>query len=617
MVVRLGRATAILVVLVVFVALIAMPVVGHAYLVETDPGNGDRLETLPDEAVMAFAGDGVVVPDVSIRGPSGTDVSGEARVDADDPHRVIVPIVADDGEGMYLVEWQVLAEDGHSTQGTYFFSIGDEPLDRDAVITAIEDDAADPVSPAEVAANVAMLLGLAGLLGLSVAARLVLVPSAVNGSTAEIDPPLQRLAATFGVLLVTGVVGLGIVRVGAPTPDVLASFLARSLGQLWVGQLLVAIGLLGVLLAWLRGAIDRSQWLVGTLVGTGFVAAGVAWTSHSATLIGRDMGFVVGFGHLLGAAMWFGAVLTTAVIGLRLVRGRMVADLIRRTSVLAISGITLAGASGFIMAAWHVRSLDAGLGTVYGHALAVKIGFVVFAISIGGMIRFGLAPRLASTSPGPLGTIIGELIRTDGGSSTISRIRLLIRVELAAIVLVLVLSALMTSAPTAAVLADAGPTEPVQIERDDGVHVDVTIVPGEQVAGWPQVEEGQPLVIDVGFRADDQPVTSDRTVRLLAEHVATGTTTEIELASTDETGVYSGVHVLDRPGPWSLRITGEPAGEYRSEWIDVFATPAPDADHDHGGDTAGSVTRAVVLAILCGILGAVAAFREAGFLGRA
>ena len=95
-------------------------------------------------------------------------------------------------------------------------------------------------------------------------------------------------------------------------------------------------------------------------------------------------------------------------------------------------------------------------------------------------------------------------------------------------------------------------------------------------------------------------------------------TTEVTLEPGDEPGMYSGVQVLPEPGVWELRITGEPDGQFTSEWIDVFATPAQDADdehdHDHGAGFDGGLSFPVVLligSVVVAIAGTVVTVREA------
>ncbi len=100
---------------------------------------------------------------------------------------------------MYTVDWEVLADDGHTTAGSFFFSLGDEPLDRDAVLEAYEDDdeVDDEVPPLETAAKGLLLVALVGLVGGPTAGALAVYPVAdrLNSSTHVVDQRLKRLLA--------------------------------------------------------------------------------------------------------------------------------------------------------------------------------------------------------------------------------------------------------------------------------------------------------------------------------------------------------------------------------------------------------------------------------------
>ena len=608
------------------VSTVAMPVAGHAYLSESEPANGEQRENVPEELSLLYSGDGVVIADVVVTGPGGDDVVERVDIDPDDPHHVQVSL-HDDGAGMYIVEWEVLAEDGHTSTGTFFFSVGDEAIDRDAVITALADEEDESIPPVDTVAKGLLLLSLVGLIGIPLTLGLAVLPVArtVGLSTDAVDRrALPLLGACIGTVTL-GLFLLAFARVGAIDPDRFGEFLSQTLGHIWLFQLLLTVGITAVVFLGWRKRLAHGIWIPLLIAGSTLIAAGIGWTSHSATLIGRMEGFAVTFSHIVGAGLWVGGLLTLAIVLPPILtevsgqnRSRVAAQTIRRFSVLALAGVTLALTTGLVLAAWHVPSFDALVDSVYGLVLSVKTLAILFALGLGGLTRYvllsdlepwrdGLPRRLGMSHWSPISSSTSQ-------SAAIDRVRRFIRTELVIVIVIILLAGLLTSVPTAGIVADADDPAELTFDRSDeemGVHI--SIVPADEIGGWPQVAEDEPFVIDVTYTDADGPVTSEGPVRLLAEHSASGVTIDITLERVEETGMYSGVQVLPDPGHWDLRITGSPDGAFSSEWIEVFATPTGD-DHDHGDEeplTAGLSLALLVMAVLFGVVGVFATTIEA------
>lgn len=615
------RAVAVLVAVSLLIGTFATPVAAHAYLSESDPANGEQVETLPDDVTLSFSGDGVQNAEIAVVGPDGEDVSGDAEIDPDDTQIVRVPLedAAGDTEGMYTVEWEVLADDGHTTSGTFFFSVGDEPLDRDAVLEAYEDDEADEsVPPIETAAKGLVLVALVGLVGGPVTAAIAVYPAAkrVGSAPGPVDRRLTRLLVGASVLLLGSVVALGLVQarsVGPLSPTTLSEFVGMPLGQAWLVQLVFTGAIVALLAAAVAGVVSHRLWLGGTLVGAIGVGGAVSWTSHSATAIDRLQGMAVDFGHIAGAGLWVGGLLVLALVVPPLLRetrsedrAALAAATIRRYSLLALGGVTLAAATGLALSAWHVPDLESLGATIYGTALSAKTLLVLLALGLGGLTRFVLLRRLE---------------RSDGSIVAFTRA---VRLEVGVLVVVLLLSGLLTSVPTAAVVDDG--VETTTIERESDVDLELTVTPAERDDGEEDrllVQEGEPIVFEVAFVDDGGPIESDRTVRLSAD--GPDDTFDVELEAA-ENGTYTTVQPLPADGDWELRITGEPDGQYLSEWVDVHAVADGDAhdhdehgtdDHDHEGHDHGDAeasafaTLAQFGAVVIGVVGTVAVALEA------
>ncbi|AGB31827.1 copper resistance protein CopC [Natrinema pellirubrum DSM 15624] len=635
---------ALLVVAVVVSASVATPVAAHAYLSDSDPANGEQVEALPDEITLTFSGDGVQTADVTVTGPDGADVSGDATVDSDDSQLVHTPLEsATDGEaaeGMYSVQWEILADDGHTVTGSFVFSVGDEPLDRDAVLEAYADDETDEgVPPGETAAKGLLLVALVGLVGGPITAGVAVYPIAdrVGSSTRSVDRRLKRLLAVASALLFVAVSALGLTRattVGSLSPTTILEFAGMPLGRAWLVQLALAAAVLTLLGAAVVGRLPRRVWLGGSLAGALGVGAAVSWGSHSATAIDRLQGTVLDFAHVAGAGLWVGGLVVLALVVPLLLRETAPADrtsaaasAIRRYSLLALAGVTLAVATGLGLASWHVPSLAALGESVYGAALSVKTLLVLLGLGLGGFTRLVLLRRLESPDgadrDGVLGSVLGGAgtrICEDGGQSADGAIAVFIRAvrfEVAILVLIVLLSGLLTSVPTAAVVGgDDGPGT-ATIEREGDVDLELTATPADREANDERfrLQQGEPVVLEVAFTDGDDYLESERVVRLLAESEA-GDRFQIELDETED-GTYATVQTLPSDGDWELRITGEPGGEFVAQTVDAHVESDAgthdhdETDHSTGSDASPFATLLQFGAVAVGVVGSVAVAVEA------
>jgi copper transport protein len=599
----LAAVLACLVVAGLAIALVATPVAAHAYLSETDPANGEQVDDVPDEITLTFSGDGVVNADITVEDPDGEVVSGEPEIDSDDTQLVDVPIEdAADEEGMYTVEWEVLADDGHTTSGSFFFAVGDEPLDRDAVLESHEEDETDEsISPIEAGSKGLLLVGIVGLVGIPAAAAVAAGPVFARGTgdrRGPLDRRIGRLLVGAAVVTLASALVLGLARstnLGPLSVDTVSQFVETPLGQAWLAQLAVAALVTAVVVRHIRGGARRPA-LAATFAGALALAGTVAWTSHSATAIDRLQGTIVDFVHIVGAGLWIGglavlalAVGTTAREAAVGDRTALVADTIRRFSILALSGVTLVVATGFVLASWHVPEADGLTDTTYGLTLVAKLALIAIALGLGGATRFVLLDRLEPSDATDAAAPSRPTSADGGSASEDGRLRTIvrsIRLELLVLVGVLLLSGLLTSAPTAAVAeGDELVESTIEREYDDGLL---------EISAFPAAEEGdgddyfvletdEPIVFEVAFLdGDGEPTASDQSVRLLASSEE-GTETEVELEETDD-GTYATVQPLADDGRWELRVTGAPDGSYVSEWVDAIAVSTDGHDHDDGDD---------------------------------
>lgn len=604
---RQRRLVLAIVCALLIVAAFSAPVSAHAYLEGANPDEGAQIDDLPEELSLEFTGDGVELASVTVEGPDGSDVSGDAEIDPDDRQLVTAPL-EDAGDGMYVVEWEVLADDGHTTSGTFFFLVGEGDLDRDTLLTIGEESDDDRASVLEAGANGLILLSLVALVGVPVTMWVGIYPvlgRAEHAAAGSADERASTLLAGAGGLLLVGVVLLGIARFRSITGDwslaSLGGFLETGLGMLWIGQLVVAGALFAGLVAVNRGwhLERRPAWLGASVLGGLAVQFSVGWTSHSASLVSRLEGLAVDVTHIGGAALWLGGLVVLAVVLPAVLRAspvaerrRLAAEAIGRFSVIALTGVTLALVTGLLLAAWHVPDLEALRETAYGTLLSAKTALVMVALGLGGFTRYVLLRRLrpasdADDSPASSG-LSGRAVREDGGSEQppndgaddggLRTVIRGIRLEVAVLIVVILLSGLITATPTSTLAADDDGNHRAEVEVTDGdLELAITVLPGFDSFNNAYVEEGDPVVFDVVFLQDGDPVSASD-VQLFMRNEAHDTTLTVDLEETDD-GAYSTVQTMPDPEHWDVRITAWVEDEQVSEWIEVYAIPA---DHDHG-----------------------------------
>jgi|GEM_PF-2857326 len=302
-------------------------------------------------------------------------------------------------------------------------------------------------------------------------------------------------------------------------------------------------------------------------------------------------------------------------------------DTLAVETIVALTGVTLAGTTGLFLTAWHAPTAEALLGTLYGTVLTTKTGLVLFALGIGGVVRFVLLRSLDPTAQGVFGRTQPTPtvpVREDGGeSTTLRRVIWGVRIELVVLIGVILLSGMLTSIPTAAVAAgDEGiPQASIETEHDGGV-VELSALPADDANDRLFVHEYEPVIYEATFRDQSgEQISSDRTVRLLATHEESDTAIEIDLEETQD-GTYATVQALPAHGDWDLRVSGQPEDTFVAEWFELYVIiDHPEHTHDHShGDLTGEQTPFAgwlgLLGLVVGVIGMVAVSIETIRFGR-
>ena len=98
----------------------------HAHLRTEDPAADGTVGTAPPALSLTFSeGLEIELSGATLKGSDGKAVStGAPSLSPSDDKLMMVPITGQLGPGVYTVEWHALAKDGHTTHGTYQFTVG-------------------------------------------------------------------------------------------------------------------------------------------------------------------------------------------------------------------------------------------------------------------------------------------------------------------------------------------------------------------------------------------------------------------------------------------------------------------------------------------------------------
>jgi copper transport protein len=591
----------LVVTVVILLGLGAVPTVSaHANLVEATPGNGDQVAEPPDEITLQYS-EGVQLATVTVTDEDGERIDSDtAYVDDENPTIVHVPLEAVDN-GTYTVNWQVLSVDGHTTRGSFFFVVGDELPDREQLLASLsgdEDPGYGDLDPVEPAARWLLFVSLGLVIGLPVTLAFVVDPALrdVDGQTHRI----RRLLLGASILVAIGVTMFVTVRMLSALPslsgDQLAQFGRTEVGRVSAVQMLLAVGLLAISALPFTGRVRVSdrRWLGALVLGGAALGLTLSWISHSAAVIDGMTGVLIDWTHLLGAAAWIGGlaalVLVLPTLGARTETAvsPVVARLIRRFSVVALAGVGLSAATGLLIASWHVPTAESLVGTRYGTLLTAKVVLVAVAVGLGAVNRFAIHPILSEEPDrNMVGAVPGALLLTLPDRETLVKWFLWsVRIELALLLVVLALTGVLTSIPTA---ADASQTshashdEPVPLTvfgEAGNTELRVEIIP---------VRVGL-NVVDVHFLENGTSVQADEEVALLLRHPETNTELPQTTLEPSDGGRYSAVVAFPTGGQWEVRVSTWIDGQFAADRFTVNVPPASTGDGGHGdhGEQTGS-----------------------------
>jgi copper transport protein len=320
-----------------------------------------------------------------------------------------------------------------------------------------------------------------------------------------------------------------------------ASVLALSIadGMGWAA-LLTALGLLAVIitsgLPW-EGAARR----VG-LIGAAVAPLGFVLTGHTLTMSPAVVAYLADLAHVAAAAVWFGGLVAVVVAV-----GRRRADdepLEAAEAIADFSGWAALTAGTLIVAglalSWiEVGSIEALTTTLYGRLLLAKVALVAVVLGAAAWNRFRLVPRVAAASL--------EEPAVDDAASWRTLLGL-VKLEVALIVVVLMVTAVLSNVTPAKDAVDPGPVT-VTAPLGKG-SVDVTVDPAK--AGRNDIHV---YVFDRAGRPDDRYDGAQISLELPSKGLG-----PFERTPVDAGNGHFQLVATDLPlaGTWSLTLTVKP-----------------------------------------------------------
>ena len=394
---KLAVRAALLLSILGWMIVTAMPAIAHAELRSTTPGNGEHLDRAPAEVRLQFSKPVTPVRDeirvLDAEGRRITEVSASIAADQPDTIRLPLPAV---GDGVYTVAWRVVSADSHPIRGAFAFSVGN----------ASPAPVAVPPPPDASHEAVHTTFWIIRWLGYGSIALLVggVVFLLACWPAGRADPRTQRLvragwaaalATTVGGLLLQGPYTTGGSLAGTLDPTLLGDILRTGYGMAVVIRLLL-LAVIGIILPRLAHTGDR---LLGwpKLVGLASLGFGLlaTWSFAGHARAGDQVPLTVTADllHLAAMCVWVGGL--AMLITCALAGGRDLGEVTRvlpRFSRIALGSVAVLAVTGTYQGWRELRSVAALTTTGYGQLLALKV--VGFTLLLG----LGAASRSAAQS---------------------------------------------------------------------------------------------------------------------------------------------------------------------------------------------------------------------------
>ncbi|WP_149203520.1 bifunctional copper resistance protein CopD/cytochrome c oxidase assembly protein [Actinotalea subterranea] len=200
--------------------------------------------------------------------------------------------------------------------------------------------------------------------------------------------------------------------IGGPT---FGSELGLYVGQVSIGRTYLAVTVVAALTCVLTLLVTgpRGALLTGLFATSALVMQST--TGHASGASNHELAVSSMFLHLMGAALWIGALAALALVAHRL--GRDLGPSVARYSAVAGWCFVAVGVSGAVNAAGRLGSLD-DLGTTYGLLVVAKIALLGMLGLLGWAHRRAVIPALAGAHAAPRGRATAARAGTPASGSS-------------------------------------------------------------------------------------------------------------------------------------------------------------------------------------------------------
>lgn len=352
----------------------------HTFLVRSSPEAGARLRTSPDEVVLDFTEIIASGSTIDVHRNDGQRVDVLSVGTDDDRTRLRASLPALD-DGVYRVNWRVVADDGHNTQGEFVFAVG-VAVPADA--TTVSQTATTQIAWADTLAALALLGGLAIAFGGLLSERFIWT---AERTTAR--PGFVTGGVVVGLVGALASVALAIHRAGVLTePGRWAGMLTTRADRAnVVAVVLLAVGLL--LVPRRRVRVVALVPLAGAIVMVavrGHAPEASGWWATPATAA-----------HVLVAGAWIGALahlalITRATTAIEPTIEPGPSRYAKAALVAAITTLVIGVAAGIS----QLDRLADLTGTRYGQILLVKLLLVAVGLIVAFVARRRGIPAVGS-----------------------------------------------------------------------------------------------------------------------------------------------------------------------------------------------------------------------------
>lgn len=411
------------IVLIALTLVLAVPslALGHAQLVRSTPGDGSAGNASPAEVVMEFTEPVSLInprEDVEVVDSEGQSVvASPASVVRDDVKSIQVPLRRDLPDGTYTVRYRIVSADSHIIPGVLTFAVGPGPVGPPN-LGGSTSSGPSLTGPWSVSARFLELVGLGGLLGLTLWRWLVWAPAWRGRWTRDLTDEQRQEGLAWGRDVYWMVFGALAVGSMAAEAYLLVVYSASALGTTVADALTNAAGIGDVLattrlgtLMQIRGALLFGLFAVGAwqflaefgsqaapkdarpvgprvpaLVMAGLVVLvlyGIAAQGHASQAPLAPLQILADLVHMAGAALW-GAGLALTVVALRQLPRRMTSGggdhaaigVLARFSAVALWAVIIIVATGVIRTIGQISAFEQLWQTTYGQVLMLKVALL-------------------------------------------------------------------------------------------------------------------------------------------------------------------------------------------------------------------------------------------------